>query len=195
MSAVMSQSTREKFANRKKRGPNRTTAIVRENMAQLAAKAAPQLMKWLDEIYHQDGPAAAWKCFMDVIEYHIPKLARVEHTGEDGGAINTVVKHEIVFRPATQQASRPATLLRPADVVDAPASNLIERAVEEAQQPRVARKPKNKLPDFRIDALKAAVAAVADVPTGTPADTPTNFATTPVPAGAGPGPGPAEDLW
>jgi hypothetical protein len=35
------------------------------------------------------GPMAAYKCMMDVIEYHIPKLARTEQTitGPDGGPI------------------------------------------------------------------------------------------------------------
>ena len=37
-----------------------------------------------------DGPAAAWKCMMDVIEYHVPKLSRTEHTGADGGPIQVI---------------------------------------------------------------------------------------------------------
>jgi hypothetical protein len=156
-------------------------------MTQLAAKGAPRLLKWLDEIYEQDGPKEAWKCFMDVIEYHIPKLARVEHTGEDGGAIKTTVKHEIVFRPVVASAASTASatqgvpqMLRPADVVDVQAATLIEHAVDEAQQPqRKSKSAKHKLPDFRIDALRAAVAAVADVSDGR----------------QGQQAAPAEDLW
>ena len=155
-------------SGRKAGVPNRATREVREAMTQLAAKGAPRLLKWLDEIYEQEGPKEAWKCFMDVIEYHIPKLARVEHTGEDGGAIKTTVKHEIVFRPVVASATQGAPqMLRPADVVDVQAATLIEHAVDEAQQPqRKSKSAKHKLPDFRIDALRAAVAAVADVPDG-----------------------------
>jgi hypothetical protein len=33
---------------------------------------------------------AAWRCLSDVIEYHIPKLARTELTGKDGESIRIV---------------------------------------------------------------------------------------------------------
>ena len=46
---------------------------------------APRLQEWLDEIAKQEGPKVAWQCFMDVVEYHVPKLSRTEHTGPDGG--------------------------------------------------------------------------------------------------------------
>ncbi len=46
--------------------------------------------RWLDEIEQRDGPLAAWRCLQDVIEYHIPKLARTEVTGEGGGAVRII---------------------------------------------------------------------------------------------------------
>jgi hypothetical protein len=44
------------------------------------------LQAWLDDVA-ADEPEKAFRLFMDVVEYHIPKLARTEHTGKDGGAI------------------------------------------------------------------------------------------------------------
>lgn len=43
---------------------------------------AERMQGWLDEIAATDGPMAAWRCMSDVIEYHIPKLARIDHTVE-----------------------------------------------------------------------------------------------------------------
>ena len=42
----------------------------------------------------KQGPAVAFKMLMDVMEYHVPKLARTEHTGKDGGP----VLNEIVIK-------------------------------------------------------------------------------------------------
>ena len=41
-------------------------------------------MEWLEQIAVKDGPKAAFTCMMDVMEYHVPKLARTEITGKDG---------------------------------------------------------------------------------------------------------------
>ena len=55
---------------------------------------SPRLEEWLEEIYQKEGPQAAWRCFSDVVEYHIPKLARTELTGKDGQdlTVNVVKK-------------------------------------------------------------------------------------------------------
>jgi methionine salvage enolase-phosphatase E1 len=37
------------------------------------------------------GPKQAFDCFMQVAEYHVPKLARTEHTGSDDKPIRYVV--------------------------------------------------------------------------------------------------------
>jgi hypothetical protein len=42
------------------------------------------LQGWLDEIHAEKGAEAAFKCFSDLLEYHVPKLARHEHSGVDG---------------------------------------------------------------------------------------------------------------
>ena len=49
----------------------------------------PRLQGWLDEIAETKGPDAAYRCVLDLIEYHIPKLARTELTGKDGQDIVT----------------------------------------------------------------------------------------------------------
>lgn len=69
--------------------PNKATAAAREAIARFVDGNADRLQGWLDEIASdpKHGPKVAFECFMDVVEYHIPKLARTEHTGKDGGAI------------------------------------------------------------------------------------------------------------
>jgi hypothetical protein len=47
---------------------------------------------WLDEIYERDGPKAAFTCFSDLIEYHVPKLSRTEVTGKDEGPVELVIQ-------------------------------------------------------------------------------------------------------
>lgn len=66
---------------------NHTTRIAREAIARLVEDSTPQMQAWLDQIAEQEGPLKAWQCLTDVLEYHIPKLARHEHTGENGGAV------------------------------------------------------------------------------------------------------------
>ena len=76
---------------RPKGSPNKATAEAREAIARLADGNAHRLNIWLDEIYKTKGPEAAWNCMMDVIEYHVPKLARHEHTGQNGDKIKVEV--------------------------------------------------------------------------------------------------------
>lgn len=74
----------QKKPNQGKRGPNKSTVRAREAIAKLVDGNADRLQAWLDEIASDDkqGPAVAFKLLMDVMEYHIPKLARTELTGE-----------------------------------------------------------------------------------------------------------------
>ena len=72
-------------AGRPKGLPNKTTVAAREAIARFVDGNADRLQGWLDEIAKDQGPAAAFKCFADLLEYHVPKLARTEVTGADGG--------------------------------------------------------------------------------------------------------------
>lgn len=67
--------------------PNKSTENAREAIARFVDGNAGRLNRWLDEIEANDGPKAAFQCFSDLLEYHVPKLARHEHTGKGGGAI------------------------------------------------------------------------------------------------------------
>lgn len=69
---------------------NHSTKVAREAIARLVDGNAERMQGWLDEIAETKGPEVAWRCLADVIEYHIPKLARTEHTGEGGGPVRIV---------------------------------------------------------------------------------------------------------
>jgi hypothetical protein len=79
----------EKKPNQGKRGPSKTTLLAREAIAKLVDGNTHRLEGWLDQIASDErqGPAVAFKLLMDVMEYHVPKLARHEHTGEGGGPV------------------------------------------------------------------------------------------------------------
>lgn len=84
--------------------PNKSTAAAREAIARFIDGNAPKLNQWLDEIYNQDGPLAAFRCVGDLLEYHVPKLARTELTGNDGQPLpQPVVRIEFV-RPKRDDA-------------------------------------------------------------------------------------------
>lgn len=77
---------------RPKGSPNRATADVRAAIAVFAEGNAHKLQDWLDRIADgSDGvkpdPAKAADLYLRAIEYHIPKLARTEVTGQDGGPV------------------------------------------------------------------------------------------------------------
>ena len=67
--------------------PNKATSSAREAIAAFVDANTEKLQGWLDQIAATDGPKAAFQCLMDVLEYHIPKIARTEVTGKDGGPV------------------------------------------------------------------------------------------------------------
>ena len=69
--------------------PNKATANAREAIARFVDDNAGRMQEWLDQIAETDGPLAAFRCLQDVLEYHIPKLARTELTGREGQDIVT----------------------------------------------------------------------------------------------------------
>ena len=70
--------------------PNKSTQIVREAIANLLERNAPNMDRWLNEVAAED-PYKALDLMNKLSEYHIPKLARTEVTGADGGAQQMVV--------------------------------------------------------------------------------------------------------
>ena len=71
--------------------PNKSTAIVREAIANLLERNAPNMDKWLNEVAAED-PYKALDLMNKLSEYHIPKLARTEVTGKDGEAQEMVIR-------------------------------------------------------------------------------------------------------
>ena len=81
----------QKRPNQGKHGPARATLQARAAIALLLEGNVGRLQSWLDEIAERDGPRAAFQCFSDLIEYHVPKLARNEVTGPDEGPVELVI--------------------------------------------------------------------------------------------------------
>lgn len=71
--------------------PNKSTTLAREAIAKLVEANAPKMMGWLDEIANKHGELVAWKCMHDVMEYHLPKLARTEHAGDPNAPMETII--------------------------------------------------------------------------------------------------------
>lgn len=76
-----------KTGGRRKGSINRATRDARAAIGRFVDGNAHKLQQWLDSIAEEKGPQAAFDCFTDLIEYHVPKLARHELTGEGGGAV------------------------------------------------------------------------------------------------------------
>ena len=72
--------------------PNRSTANAREAIAAFVEQQTPRLGHLLERIEAEEGPLAAFRCIQDLVEYHVPKLARTEVTGADGGP--QVIRYE-----------------------------------------------------------------------------------------------------
>lgn len=99
----------EKRPGQGKRGPGKATLAAREAIGKFVDGNAHRLQKWLDEI--ADGvpdrtprgriipgkfrvapnPALAFQLFQSVVEYHVPKLARTELTGDPENPIPIVL--------------------------------------------------------------------------------------------------------
>lgn len=88
---------RPKTGGRCQGTPNKVTTQAREAIASFVDGNAHRLTTWLDAVAEGDedhgrrpDPAKAFELFQSVVEYHIPKLARTEHTGEGGGPVQII---------------------------------------------------------------------------------------------------------
>ena len=88
---------------RPKGTPNKATQAARDAIAAFVDGNAGRLQGWLDRVadgvQDVDGkwvvkpdPEKAFSMFQSVVEYHVPKLARTELTGADGGPQEMVVR-------------------------------------------------------------------------------------------------------
>jgi hypothetical protein len=84
--------------------PNKTTTEARQAIASFVNGNAHRLTEWLDKVadgvQDDDGqyvvppnPAKAFDMFQSVVEYHVPKLARMEHAGSDDKPV--VIEHNV----------------------------------------------------------------------------------------------------
>jgi hypothetical protein len=64
--------------------PNKATLRAREAIARMVDDTAPDFVRWMKDI---DDPAKRCDVWLRAAEYHIPKLARTEVTGDGGGAL------------------------------------------------------------------------------------------------------------
>ena len=67
--------------NQGRHGPPKASLAAREAIARFVEGNTERLQEWLDQIAEQDGPRAAFQCFVSLIEFHVPKLARRELVG------------------------------------------------------------------------------------------------------------------
>ena len=105
-------ATGNKGAGRPAGSPNKATADARQAIASFVDGNAHRLTEWLDQVANgvkvlemtDDGeplekyvvppnPAKAFDMFQSVVEYHIPKLARMEHSGSDTNPV--VIEHNV----------------------------------------------------------------------------------------------------
>lgn len=78
---------------RKKGVPNKATRDVRAAVAEIAQSNVDNVQKWLSRVAKKQ-PARALQLYLDLIEYHIPKLARTELANADGKPLTVeVVKY------------------------------------------------------------------------------------------------------
>ena len=73
-----------KTGGRKAGVGNKTTVDVRNAIALIAQDNAGNFARWLGKVAAED-PGKAADLYLKAIEYHIPKLARSEVSGPDGG--------------------------------------------------------------------------------------------------------------
>jgi len=84
--AQKAQGMKGTLATGKPKGhKNKTTAKAREMIASFIDGNSDRLEGWLDEIYEKEGAKGAFAAFTALLDYHVPKLQRVEHTGKDEG--------------------------------------------------------------------------------------------------------------
>ena len=101
----------QKTGGRQSGTPNKATNEARQAIASFVDGNAHRLTEWLDQVANgvkvveMDGdepvekyvvppnPAKAFDMFQSVVEYHIPKLARMEHSGSDSQPL--VIEHNV----------------------------------------------------------------------------------------------------
>lgn len=72
---------------------NKDTSFIREQLTCLAGNNVKNLQIWLDKVAKED-PAKAFELYLKALEFGIPKLKAIEHSGKDGEGLNFIVRVE-----------------------------------------------------------------------------------------------------
>ena len=75
--------------------PNKVTSDARAALAKFVNSNAGRMQTWLNKVA-KDDPERAFNMVRDLIEYHVPKLARTEHTGKDGERLSVVIQASLL---------------------------------------------------------------------------------------------------
>jgi hypothetical protein len=86
--------TRTSGQGRQKGVPNKSTAELKAAIAAFASKHVDEMSKWLLEV---EDPAKRIDLTLRAMEYALPKLARTEQVGEDGGPIKQQTQIVVKF--------------------------------------------------------------------------------------------------
>lgn len=92
---------------RPKGSPNKSTAMAREAIAQFVEGNTHQMQKWLEQVAEGvrndddkyivlPNPEKAFGMLQSVMEYHLPKLARTEHTGDEDQPVKIIHEHKFL---------------------------------------------------------------------------------------------------
>lgn len=92
---------------RPKGSPNKSTAMAREAIAKFVDGNAHKMQEWLEQV--ADGvkndeskfvvlpnPERAFNMLQSVMEYHLPKLARTEHSGDAEQPMKVIHEHKFL---------------------------------------------------------------------------------------------------
>lgn len=67
-----------KTGGRRKGTPNKATVASREALAVFVDGNLDRLQTWLDEINATEGASAAFRAYVSLLEFHLPKMQRIE---------------------------------------------------------------------------------------------------------------------
>jgi len=92
---------------RPKGSPNKSTAMAREAIASFVDGNAHKMEEWLEQVAtgvknDEDkyivlpNPEKAFGMLQSVMEYHIPKLARTEHAGDEDQPVKIIHEHKFL---------------------------------------------------------------------------------------------------
>ena len=94
-------------AGRPKGVPNKSTANAREAIAKFVEGNSHKMEEWLvqvaEGVRNEDdkyivlpNPEKAFGMLQSVMEYHLPKLARTEHTGDEEQPVKIIHEHKFL---------------------------------------------------------------------------------------------------